>query len=358
MFFWNLKKSPKNVLGIDIGSSAIKVVELAKYGEQEKLVNYGIAPIEPSSERPVRGSGKEMFLLSSTEISEVLKSILRTARIKGQRVIFAIPDYTTFFTNFVLPPMSKEEIPQAVQFEARRHVPLPLSEVTLDWSVTKGVISDFKKEGLEILLVVVPNETINQYKKIIELCQFELLAIEAEVFGLQRALVKDDKKTLAIIDIGSQSTTCSIVDKKILKLSHSFDIAGNSFTQVLSKSLDLDYKTAELLKEKQGIRPGTQSGKNTHDLLTPLFDLILNEVQKAVETFSQHEGKQIQSYILAGGTARLPGLKEYFEQNLHKEVILANPFAEMVYPPVLEGTLKELGPELAVAVGMAKKGLE
>jgi len=352
---WPFKRRPKSVLGIDIGVSVIRVVELSKHGEQEKLENYGFVSISPSYEKPVRRRRKDTLVLSPKEIAEVLNSILRTADIKSRRVVFSIPDFATFFTSFTLPPMSREEIPQAVRFEARRHVPLPLAEVTLDWFVTKGTISDQKREELEILLVVVPNATIEQYRRIIDLCQFELLALEAEVFGLQRALTRGNKKTVALIDIGAQSTTCSIVDKEILKLSHSFDIAGNDLTERLAKSLDLDYKRAESLKKKQGILPGSQ---NTKDILTPLFDMMLAEIGKVTESFYQQGGKEVETYIIAGSSALLPGLKEYFSKSLKKEIKIANPFAEMVYPPILEETLQKIGPGYSVAVGMALRGLE
>lgn len=352
---WPFKRRPKSVLGIDIGTSVIRVVELARRGDQEMLKNYGFVSISPFYERPLRRIRKDTLLLSTREISEILKSILRTAEIKTQKAVFSLPDFASFFTSFTLPPMSKEEIPQAVQFEARRHVPLPLSEVTLDWSITKGIVSSPKKEELEILLVAVPNATIDQYKKIFELCKLELISLEAEVFGLQRSLIRDNEETIALIDIGAQSTTCTIVDKKILKYSHSFDVAGNDLTERLSKSLSLDYKAAEDLKKKRGILRDEQK---TRDILTPLFDLMLVDIGKVTESFYQEEGKEIKTYIIAGGSAFLPGLKEYFSEHLKKAVKIANPFAKMLYPSILEGVLKEIGPEFPVAVGMALKGLE
>ena len=348
-------KGPITVLGIDIGNSTIRVVELAKHGEQEMLKNYAVVPLLPAYERPIKKIKQNRALLSSTEIAEILNSILKEAEIKTKRAVFSIPDLATFFTSFVLPPMSKEEMPQAVRFEARRHVPLPLSEITLDWLVTKGRVSDHKTSDLEILLVAVPNTTIDQYTKIAELCGLELISLEAEVFGLFRALVKDNHAAVGLIEIGGQSTTCSVVDGKTIKLSHSFDIAGNSLTQRLSKSLNLEYKQAENLKKIQGIFKGVQ---NTRNILTPLLDLILVEIDKVVQSFYRQEGKEIETYILAGDSALLPGLKQYFSKSLGKEVNIAQPFVDMVYPPILEEIVKEIGPGFSVAAGMALKELE
>lgn len=347
-------RKPASILGIDIGSSTIRAVELEKHGEQEKLKNYAVISLLPAYKRPISDTGKQKFLLASTEIAHILSSILLEAKIQTKRAVFSIPDLATFFTSFVLPPMSRDEMPQAVRFEARRHVPLPLSEVTLDWLVTKGKVSDHKIDDLEILLAAVPNTTIDQYAKIAELCGLELISLEAEIFGLFRALVKENHTVIGLIEIGGQSTSCSIVDKKTIKLSHSFDIAGNNLTEQLSKSLNLEYQEAENLKKVQGI---LNSAQNTKKILTPLLDLILVEVDKVARSFYQHEGKEIETYILAGDSALLPGLKQYFSKSLGKEVNIAQPFVDMVYPPVLEEIVKEVGPGFSVAAGMALKEL-
>ena len=260
--------------------------------------------------------------------------------------------------------ISKEELPRAIEFEARRYIPLPVSEVTLDWQITEGNFSD-KKNKLKILLVAVPNEIIRQYKSVAALCGLELVALEAEVFGLVRSLAGTEKKTICLVDIGYRSTTVSIVDKGVLKLSHSFDISGNDFTQQVAKSLGVDFKEAELLKQKHGLLP--DSGKKVDEILYPLVDLILAELEKIFNFISKKEGKKVEKVILSGGLSRLPGLKNYFSVRLNsnleknevrKEVIIGNPFTSLFYPPILEESLEIMGPSYAVAVGMALRGLK
>ncbi|GAI27291.1 unnamed protein product [marine sediment metagenome] len=146
--------------------------------------------------------------------------------------------------------MAKEEIPDAVRYEARRHTPLPLSEVTLDWQVIEGRISEKEKTKLKILLVVVLNEVVNQYSQIAKLANLDLQSLEAEVFAFARSSVGAEKEVMALVDIGARSTTCSIIDKGVLKRSHSFDVCGNELTDLVSKSLRIDYSRAEVLKNK------------------------------------------------------------------------------------------------------------
>ncbi|MFA4998885.1 MAG: type IV pilus assembly protein PilM [Candidatus Paceibacterota bacterium] len=362
---WSLLKLiPKKFLGIDIGTSSIKIVEISRWGERKKLENYGEVSADILYEKPFRTFEKSTLTLSSQDVSKAIKGVLEEIKTKTKQCIISIPDFSSFFTNFELPPMTKEEFDQAIRYEARQHIPLPLGEVTLDWQILKGEVSDSQKSKLKILLVAVPNEIINQYKEIATLSQLELVALEAEVFGLSRSLIgEDDKGVISIIDIGAQSTTCSIIDKKVLKTSHSFDIGGNELTDRISKALSVDHKIASDFKKKYGISTreglGLTIQQNIKDILLPLIDIIIREVDKIFINFQQTEGKEVQKIIIAGGTALAPGLKEYFQDYFKKaEVQIANPFSDIFCPPILENTLKEMGPAYSIAVGMALRGLE
>ena len=368
-----LRMSPQSCLGIDIGTALIKIVHLIKSGSRIKLENYGETSALALYEKPFRTFEKNSLLLSTSDIARVIKAILAEAKMKKKEAVFSIPDFSSFFTNFELPPMTKEELPQAVQFEAPQHIPLPLSEVTTDWQVIEGETVDKKGTGLKILLVAVPNEVIYQYREIANLSGLELQSLEAEAFSLSRAAIKekDLKKVIAIIDIGAQSTTCSIIDKGILKLSHSFDIAGNELTQVLSKSLGINYQEAEEAKKKHGLKfpEGALSEEpllnsrggsfqKTTQTLTPVIDSIIIEVNRIFQNVYQVESQKIEKVILAGGTALIPGLLEYFSSSLKKEVEMLNSFSDIFYPPVLEKVLKEMGPSYAITVGAALRCLK
>ena len=355
---WNPFKTlllPKRFLGIDIGTSFVKMVEISRLGHRKKLENYGAFPAAFFYEKSFRTFEKSTLLLSSEEIAKAIKAIIEEAKIKTRQVVFSIPDFSTFFTSFKLPPMTKEELSQAVKYEARQHIPLPLAEVILDWQVIESSPLDKKKTSFKILLVAVPNEVINQYQEIARISQLKLFALEAEAFSLMRSLGAEDKNMLiAILDIGAQSTTCSIIDKGILKISDSFNISGNEFTRVISKSLSIDYSEAEKLEKEYGLK----EKKEIKEILIPLIDVILKEIEIIFNNFEQKGGGEIQKIILAGGLSLLPGLKEYFAENLKMETAIASPFSNILYPSILEKTLAEMGPSFAIAVGAALRGLE
>lgn len=366
--FWKslnpLSIFPKRCLGIDIGTSSVKVVELSRFGTRVKLENYAQLTATSFFQKPFRSLEKTTLLLSSQDIAKALTAFLEEAKIKAKRAIFSIPDFSSFFTWFQLPPMSREEVATAVRYEARQHIPLPLSEVTLDWQITNGKFADNRGSKVKILLVAVPNEVVSQYQEIANLSRLELWAVEAEVFALSRACV-GEKKIIGLIDIGAQSTTVSIIDRGVLKRSHSFDVSGNEFTQRLSQSLSIDYLKAEELKKKYGLRPidkflepTVPYGQDLRKVLLTLCDIIIAEIEKLAQVFYQEEIKGVEKFILAGGTALLPGLRDYFEEGLRREVEIAQPFSNIFCPPILEETLKEIGPSFAIAVGAALRGLE
>lgn len=351
---------PQKFLGIDIGTSFIRLVEISSWAGRRKLESYGEMSADVFYKKPFRTFEKSTLLLSTKDISRAIKAIIEEADIKSRQVAFSIPDFSSFFTTFELPPMTEGEIPQAVKAEARRHVPLPLGEVVLDWQpITR--VKDSTKQNIKILLVAVPNEVINQYQKIANNLGLKLLALEAEVFGLMRSLTsKEEKGVIGLVDIGARSTSCSIIDKRVLKLSRSFDLSGDDFTERIAKGLSLDHETAEELKKQYGIlgSQGAEKGNDVREIVAPLIDIIVREVDKIFTNFYLKEKKEVEKIILAGGIAFLPGLLGCFKDHFtKKEVEIANPFSRIFFPPILDETLKEIGPSFAIAVGMALQGL-
>ena len=351
------KRNPRNFLGIDIGTSAIKIVELSKERNDVKLENYGEMGVRTVVDRSFRSGEGNSLLLSDQDVAKSISLIFEKAKISTREAFFSIPDFSSFFTFIDLPPMAPEEVDKAVQFEARRHIPLPLAEVALDWVMVGGGGKNNIKNSpkLKILLVAVPYEVINQYQAIANLSKVHLVSLEAEIFGLVRSLVKEKNSPVGLVDIGAQSTTFSIVDAGFIKTTHSFDISGNELTKVLSKSLNIRYNEAEESKKKQGI---TTPDRSVGSILSPLIDLLAKEIEKSSQSFYQIEGKKIDKIILAGGGALLPGLSDYFSNSLKKSFLIANPFEGLIYPKVLESNLKVMGPSYAVAVGIALRGFE
>ncbi len=359
LMIWNpFKIAPKGFLGVDIGTFSIKIVEVSRAGKRRKLDNYGEIQAEALYQKPFRTFEKSTLTLSDKDIIRAITAVLKEAGMKSTKAFFSIPDFSTFFTTLTLPGMTDAELPQAVSYEARQHIPLPLADVTLDWQIIEREGANPQKpDSFKILLVAVPNDVIQQYQEIAQAAGLELLSLEAEVFGLVRALVGEEEKegSVALIDVGARSTTINIIDKGMLKISHSFDTSGSDFTMLIAKGLNIDYPEAEELKKKYGLLP---SESKTRESLQPFVDLILNEIKKILSSFYQTDRKEVKKVILAGASALMPGLADYFAESLKKPVEIANPFTNIYYPPILEETLKIMGAAYPIAVGTALRGLE
>lgn len=356
-FFGKLSQGlfSKSCLGIDIGTSSIKIVEISD-GKSKKLLNYGQLRSEYFAGESFKRYAPEGLVLGTKNIISAIGAILDEAHIRSREAYFSIPDYSTFFTTFELPPMSREELQEAVKYEAPRHIPLPLADVTLDWQVIKGAPGQSGQTPLKILLIAVPNQTIEQYEEISDALKIKIKALEAEVFALARALIKfqDKQNVVSIIDIGEKSSTVNIVSRGVLKASFSIDIAGESFTNALKEAFQINLRKAEIIKRVIGI----EKEETIREILMPSVEKLLNETKKVFSQYLEEEREKIDKIILSGGNALMPGLHRLFEQSFGITVEVSNPFLGLSFPPGLEEVLKKIGPEFTIAVGTALRGLE
>jgi type IV pilus assembly protein PilM len=265
-----------------------------------------------------------------------------------------VPDFSTFCTSFDLPPMTEKEIPNAVYYAAPQYIPLPITETALDWKIISG-IPGAKESSLKVLLIAIPNQIIQGYQRVAKQAGLELYAVEAEALAITRALVKDIKKTICLIDIGVQSTTINIIDNGLLKKSYSFNFASGQLTQAIASTLGIDLARAEEIKSQEGL---VSQDKKIAETLYLLIDPLIIEAKRILSDFEQKEGKTVGEIYLSGGTSNLPGLKEYFQEVFKVKMQIPNCFADFLYPPILEKTLEKMSPSFSVAVGVALEGLE
>ena len=345
----------KNSIGIDIGTASIKVVELSSK-QGKTLANYASLGSEYFAKQAFYTREKGHFAVDENNIIQALLSIFKEANIKTKNAYFSIPDYVSFFTSFDLPPMTNQEIGEAVKYEAPRRIPLPLSEVTLDWQVIKGGPGNKGNTPLRVLLVTVPNEAINQYQRIAAALKIKAVALEAEAFALVRALVsyQDRGTVVCLIDIGERSTTINIVSQGILKTSYSVDVSAETFTKTLSDSLGVDESKAKVIKQVYGI---SDKSSGIEEILQPVADLILQDTKRIFNELYIEDKERVTKVILTGGGAALPGLVEHFFKSLDLPIEIANPFLNIVSSPSIQDRLRQISPEFTIATGMALRGL-
>lgn len=345
-------------LGVDIGTKGIKMVEVSKKKGRIVLENYGEVNLDVAGKQFFRYFDKNTLNPSIENITRAIKAILSESEIKTEKAVFSLPDFATFFITFELPSMTRKELDSAVGFEARKYIPLPLSEVVLDWQVFNR---DLKEGVNKVLMMAIPKVLVEHYKHIAEQSGLELVALEAEAVALKRALVKDTDPISCLVEMGFQSTNVTIVDSGLIKTSFSFDIAGKDLTLTLSETLGMDFGLAENLKIKNGL---SSDNDEAATVLASVLTLIIEKVKKVIRDFQAKENKKVEQLILSGGTSRMTGIVDYFREIFNYaefgniKVNLGEPFNDVVYPPAIEKRIKGSSQVFAIALGEALKKFE
>lgn len=338
-------------LGVDIGTTSIKAVEVSAGKQRPQLKNYGILESYGHLERINNAIQTSSLKIVESDVAELIRQLLKKGNFKTKEAVASIPPFAAFVSLLQLPQMSKEEVVSAMGYQVKQYVPLPASEVTFDWFKV-GEVQDndgFVKQ--QILLISVPNEIISKYRNIFKRAGLELKSLELESLSLIRALSLSDPTPTLIIDIGARSTNLAVVDQGALKYNYQTDFAGASLTQALAGGLGINIKRAEAIKKSKGLL-GAGGEYELSTLMVPFLDAIFNEAARARNNYEKNFNSKIERIILAGGGAKLLGIEKYCESQFNVPVVIGDAFSKVDYPTSLEPIIRELGPSFAVAVGL------
>lgn len=347
------KKKPTSYLGVDIGASSIKLVELEKEEGRHKLKNYAIFSLKEYLKGTWYQTSSDSRKLDNGELAEIVKETVKEAKVISRAAFFSLPVYSSFSTLIDFPTMSEKEIETAIPFEAKKYVPVPITEVVLDWSI----IDSFSQEkGLQVLLMAVPKKIINNYKEVIQMAGLNISALESEIFSLSRALIGNDKSTVILIDVGARSISLSIVDGGYIRVVGNLEMGGLKLTKTISQQMNISLEEAEKLKKSLSTKQGAgQQSSQLKEIIHSVLNAVIFEIKKVIDSYQGKYNRKVEKCILVGGGVQASGFVEYFINKLGIEVSLGDPFARVIYPPLLEPAIKELGPSLAVAVGLAMR---
>jgi type IV pilus assembly protein PilM len=333
MFF-----SKKNsILGVDIGTSNIKIAQIT-HGEKPILDTYGIVNIAYQL-------GGKNDQLAIGQMASTLRTLIQKAGVTAKRCVISFPNSAVFTSVIELPKMSETELNSAVEFEAKKYVPLALSEINLEWTVASETAGG--KDKLKVLLTAVPKQITENYMKMFALAGLQPEAGEIEALALIRSLIGNLPTNCVIIDIGSRSTGLNIIENGFLRLSRNLNIGGDTITDKIAQALNISIFRAEQFKKDFGISNSTF----IPDTIKPVLNAIKSEV-KQILTIYQSQNTQVEKILLVGGGANLPGIVSFFE-DLKIKVELGNPLATVGYSSSLEPVLKRYSLSLPIAIGLA-----
>jgi len=352
-FFQNLF-GKHSYLGVDIGTTSIKFVELRKTQALPELVNYGLLESYGHLERLNDAIQTSTLKVQDEATSKLLKIMLKNSGVSTKDVVAAVPAFSAFVTLLEMPMMSEKDTSKTMQFQAKQYIPLPISAVAIDW-VKLGEHTDAKGNKVQqVLLVSIPNEHIQKYKNIFSQAGLNLIALEVEGMSIARALTTGIAKTTLIIDIGSRSTSIVIARDGFLRFAGQTDFAGGSLTQTISAGLNIRVRRAEDLKKQRGLK-GTGGEYELSTLMLPILDVIINEVRRVKDNYEKEYNDTVAQIMVSGGGANLLGILPYIQEQLNLPVLKANPFLRVQYGSDIEPLVAELGPEFSVAIGLGIK---
>ncbi len=359
-----LQKKSQSAIGIDIGSSSIKVVELKKKGDKAILGTYGELSLGPYAKVEIGQSTN----LSTEKIIEAVNDILteKEVGITTRTCGVAIPFKASLLSVVELPAVGEKELESMVPLEARKYIPVPISEVTIDWSIIPKVETEEETEVSKqdkskvkmnsILLVAIHNNIINQYKEIVEKTNLDAKFFEIEVFSTIRAVLDGVQGPVMVFDMGASTTKLYIIDRGIVIASHTVSHGAQEITANIARNLEIPVAEAEIIKRSVGMGKTPQGGDTTESVAVVLEN-ILTEANRFLFDFQKKHNRNIKSVYLTGGGSALKGFREVAAKSFNVEVISGNPFEKVETPAFLTEVLRATGPEFTVAAGAALRCL-
>jgi len=339
-------------LGVDIGTSGIKIVELVKDNSEAKLVSYGF------SENKVEGV-KNDWKIDVDKTARTIEKICKESGMHSRKAIASLPSFSVFSSIINLTNINDKDLQSAVQWEAKKVIPLSLEEMILDWRIIggSGAISE-KKDDIKVFLTGAPRVLVKRYLDIFKAVQINLYSLETETFSLIRVLLGNDKSSVMIVDLGANTTNISIVENGIPMLSRSIDIGGRTITKAISNNLNIAIERAEQFKYDLGIRSFNSREDVIPKTIIENISPILNEIKYTLTLFQSKNEVHVEKIILAGGGSMLINLASYLSKILNIKVIIGDPWARISYPTDLKSSLDEIGVKLTVALGLAMREME
>src|SRR5215510_873005 len=344
-------KKSKQIIGLDIGSSSIKAVELKSTKAGYELVSFGMESLAPDT--VVDGA-----IMDAPQVANAISKIFDAERIKTKNVATSVSGHSVIVKRVPLPLMTEDELYDRIPSEASQHIPFDIADVNLSYQLLESMDSQ-----MDVLLVAVKKDKILNHTNVLAQAGKTPMIVDIDAFALQNCFEvnyePDSAQTVALLNIGASVMNINIVRGGIPLFTRDVSVGGNQYTDALQKELDLSFEDAEGLK--LGRRVGTVSEDAKLPILQQVTEIIVLEIQKTFDFFrATASGEHIERIYIAGGSSKVPGLVEALRQEFSLPVEILNPF-QRIMPPMDsgEGQILDQNPgQLAVAVGLALRSFD
>ncbi len=343
----------KPVVGLDIGSSAIKAIELKASGRGFKVVAIGVEPVPPDS--IVDGA-----IIDAGAVTDAVRRLLESPRFKAKDVVASLSGSSVIVKKISLPVMSDEDLSQSIQWEAEQYIPFDIQDVNLDYQILTPVAQ--RQGTMEVLLVAAKKDKIADYTGVVTAVGRTAVVVDVDAFALQNAFEAnygvEPGKVVALVNAGASATNINFVHDGTSLFTRDVSIGGNAFTEAIQKELGLPFEGAEDAKKGnavEGVRPD-----EVQSVLTAVMDNVLLEIEKTFDFFKATSANdRIDRVILSGGASLVEQFAQALRERLGVDVERFDPFKSVTLDPAVlkNGNAAAYAPVCAVALGLAlRKG--
>jgi type IV pilus assembly protein PilM len=343
----------KSVAGLDVGSSSIKMVELEGKADNLSLVNLGFENLP--GDTIIDGQIMEL-----NTVSDVIRNLCVNHGVNADNVVTGVSGHSVIIKNIVLPRMSREELDESIDWHAEEHIPYDLADVSLDYQVTAET-----SEATHVLIAACKRERIDNIRQAIQLSGRQPVVIDVDTFALQNCYEANyhpmESDVVTLLNIGASTMNVNIVKGTRSLFTRDITVGGSQFTDVLQRNLGLSYQQAEAVKRGANTVPNADE-KSIVPLMSNVTEVVANEIQKTFDFYratSEDNHTVVQKILISGGGSKLQGLAKELSARLELPVEVLNPFRNIrvddrKFDP---GYIHDIMPEMAVAVGLAIRGV-
>ncbi len=344
----------KSVAGLDIGSSSIKMVELEGKADNLSLVSLGFENLPDDT--IIDGQIMEMNV-----VSDVIKNVCTNHQVTAQNVVTGVSGHSVIIKNIVLPAMSADELEESIDWHAEEHIPYDLSDVSLDYQIT-GTTAD----STSVLIAACKRERIDNVRQAVQLAGKMPVVIDVDTFALQNCYEvnyqPDDSQVVTLLNIGASTMNVNLVKGTRSLFTRDITVGGSQFTDVLQRSLGLSFQQAEAVKRGVSHAVEGVEEKSIEPLMNNVTEIVAMEIQKTFDFYratTEDNQTVVQKILISGGGSKLQGLAADLSARLEVPVEVLDPFRNIKvdsrkFDP---DYLSEIMPEMAVAVGLALRGV-
>jgi type IV pilus assembly protein PilM len=344
-------RKPKAVVGLDIGSSAIKAVELKAAGNTYRVTAFGCEPVPPDS--IVDGA-----ITDRAAVSSALKRLFSNTSFTTKDVAVSLSGSAVIVKKISLPNMTAAELDESIYWEAEQYIPFDIQDVNLDYQVLRGGKTD-AKSPMEVLLVAAKKERISDYTEVITQAGRIPIVVDVDAFALQNAYEVNygfiSDSVTVLLNAGASAINVNIVVGSQSVFTRDISIGGNAYTEAVQKELHLPFESAERVKKGEAVSDVTL--EDHAPVLKAVTENIVLELEKTFEFFrTTSTVDRIDRIVLTGGASKVEDFAATLEERLEMPVELLDPFKQIAFEPHklgLDDEKSAIQPTAAIAVGLA-----